>query len=178
MAPASATDARLLRDVTGPVLDVGCGPGRHLRALLERGVPALGIDLTPQVVESARARGVDALERCVFGPVPAAGRWCTVLLLDGNIGIGGDPVALLRRVRELLAPTGRVVVEVAPPGTPEFAELAHVEVGGRRGPTFRWRTVSIDRFAPMVASAGMVVERVWCDEGRWFSCVGRHPVAA
>ena len=30
-----------------------------------------------------------------------------VLLADGNIGIGGDPAALLRRVSELLAPQGR-----------------------------------------------------------------------
>ena len=35
------TDAGLLRQVRGPVLDVGCGPGRHVVALAERGVPAL-----------------------------------------------------------------------------------------------------------------------------------------
>ena len=59
--------------------------------------------------------------RDVFGPLPGEGRWDTALLADGNIGIGGDPVALLARVRELLAPEGRVVVDLAAPG--------------RRGPT-------------------------------------------
>ena len=37
---------------------------------------------------------------------PGEGRWDTVLFIDGNVGIGGDPIALLRRVRQLLAPAG------------------------------------------------------------------------
>src|SRR3984893_13302381 len=93
------TDAGLLRHVQGPVLDVGCGPGRHVVALGERGIPALGIGATPGVIDRAR-RG---------------GRWATVLLLDGNIGIGGDPVVLLRRVRSLLRHDGVVIVELEPP---------------------------------------------------------------
>ncbi len=170
--PADAVDARVLAGVAGPVLDVGCGPGRHVRSLHNRGVVALGIDLTPEVVAQARARGVDVLERCVFGPVPATGRWRTALLLDGNIGIGGDPVALLRRIRELLAPDGRVLVETAAPGISEVRGMAYVEAAGRRGPTFGWQTVATDRLVTVATSAAMAVERAWCDGGRWFSSVG------
>ncbi|MDV6011113.1 class I SAM-dependent methyltransferase [Haloechinothrix sp. LS1_15] len=47
--------AELVRaDATGPVADVGCGPGRitaHLHAL---GVPTFGIDLSPQMIAAAR----------------------------------------------------------------------------------------------------------------------------
>ncbi len=53
----------------------------------------------------------------MFAPLPGEGRWGTALLADGNIGIGGDPVALLRRLREVLDPRGRIVVELAAPGT-------------------------------------------------------------
>jgi SAM-dependent methyltransferase len=168
-APAGEVDARVLGNIEGPVLDVGCGPGRHVRALLERGVVALGIDLTPQLVEAARLRGVDALHRCVFGPVPASGRWRTVLLLDGNVGIGGDPAALLRRVGELLTRDGRVVVETSPPGLSGTSGPAHIEIEGDRGPTFSWQTVGADRLAQSAAAARMVVERAWCDTGRWFA---------
>lgn len=46
--------AELLRDVDGPVLDAGCGPGHvtaHLRGL---GVDAFGIDLSPAMITIAR----------------------------------------------------------------------------------------------------------------------------
>jgi O-antigen chain-terminating methyltransferase len=42
------------------VLDVGCGRGEFLDLLREAGVPALGIDLNPEMVEVCRARGFDA----------------------------------------------------------------------------------------------------------------------
>ena len=168
-APASEVDVRVLAEARGPVLDVGCGPGRHARALVERGIVALGIDLTPQLVDLARFRGVDALARCVFDRVPACGRWRTVLLLDGNIGIGGDPVALLRRTRELLAPDGRVLVEAGGAGPSRGAEGARVEVAGELGPRFRWQVVGADDLLDHATAAGMAAERTWLDEGRWFA---------
>ncbi len=53
-------------------------------------------------LDIARRHGVNVLERSIFDHVPGAGRWRTALLLDGNIGIGGDPVALLERLGDLL----------------------------------------------------------------------------
>ncbi|MFC5063599.1 class I SAM-dependent methyltransferase [Actinomycetospora atypica] len=38
----------------GPVLDVGCGPGQVTAYLVERGVDASGVDLSPRMVEHAR----------------------------------------------------------------------------------------------------------------------------
>lgn len=95
--PATDVELEVLDRVVGPALDIGCGPGRHVLALSERGVPALGIDAAPTAVTLARERGCVAIERSVFGRVPARGRWRTILLLDGNIGIGGDPARLLGR---------------------------------------------------------------------------------
>jgi hypothetical protein len=57
LAPASEADERLLDRTEGPVLDVGCGPGRHVHALVRRGVLALGVDVSPSAVRIARARG-------------------------------------------------------------------------------------------------------------------------
>ena len=102
---------------TGPTLDVGCGPGRMTQLLAERGEIVLGIDVVPEAIWQTRDRGVSAILRDVFDRVPAEGRWQTVLLADGNLGIGGDPVRLLRRIAQLLALGGRVVADLAPPGT-------------------------------------------------------------
>ncbi|HEX6444717.1 MAG TPA: class I SAM-dependent methyltransferase, partial [Streptosporangiales bacterium] len=41
-----AADEALLRRCVGPVLDVGCGPGRLVTELAARGQLALGIDVT------------------------------------------------------------------------------------------------------------------------------------
>jgi SAM-dependent methyltransferase len=38
----------------GPVCDLGCGPGHVARYLDERGVPVIGMDLSPVMVEQAR----------------------------------------------------------------------------------------------------------------------------
>ncbi len=98
----SPGDASILDRCQGPTLDVGSGPGRLTVALAQRGVPALGIDVTSFTVRLARSSGALALHRDVFSAVPGTGRWARVLLADGNIGIGGDPAALLGRVAELL----------------------------------------------------------------------------
>ncbi len=40
----------------GPVLDAACGTGRHAAYLLERGREVVGVDLSPEMLERARAR--------------------------------------------------------------------------------------------------------------------------
>jgi SAM-dependent methyltransferase len=164
-----AVDLRVLGEVEGPVLDVGCGPGRHVVALAERGVPALGIDVTSGALEVARRRGACVIERSVFDRVPASGRWASVLLLDGNIGIGGSPVALLRRVRELLRPAGTVIVEVEAGSTRHAPRLVRFELGSVAGPWFRLARVTVDEIADLARDAGLATARSWRDGSRSFA---------
>lgn len=160
----------VLDQVVGPALDVGCGPGRHVTALTTMGVAAVGIDVSPLAVAVARDRGAAVLRRCVFRPLPMAGAWRTVLLLDGNIGIGGCPTRLMRRVAELLAPGGRALVEVGAPGTPTERMRVRVERGVTRGPWFEWAQVAASQLPRIAESAGFgVVSDVWEAGGRWFA---------
>lgn len=169
LAAADAADRRVLARAAGPVLDVGCGPGRHVRELARRGVRALGLDVSATAVAVARGRGAAAVEGDVFGPRIAAARWRTVLLLDGNIGIGGDPVALLVRVRQLLAPGGAVLAELDPPGTPSGPVRLRLDDGRRTSAPFRWARVAADAADGFAAAAGLGVADVWSDTGRWFA---------
>ena len=170
---AEPAEERALAGVRGPTLDVGCGPGRHVLALAQRGVPTLGIDITRRALHHARARGVPVLERCVFEHVPGAGRWQSALLLDGNIGIGGNPVLLLQRVRELLAPDGRILVEVEPPGGASDRRRVRFEIEGNTGPWFHWISVDVDGLNNVAGGADLRVHTLWCDNDRWFAWIGR-----
>jgi SAM-dependent methyltransferase len=169
LAPARGADLRLLRRADGPVLDVGCGPGRHVRALVARGVEALGLDVSRAAIAVARAGGAPAHHGDVFGPVPDTGRWRTALLLDGNVGIGGEPARLLRRVAALLAPGGTILAEADPPGTGLATAALRLDDGRLLSEPFPWARVGIEALPGVAAAAGLRVAASWDDEGRWFA---------
>ncbi|MGH9041805.1 MAG: class I SAM-dependent methyltransferase [Acidimicrobiia bacterium] len=169
LGPPTPEEESVLDRVAGPTLDVGCGPGRHVLALARRGVISLGIDVAGSAVELARHRGAPVLERSVFDRVPGAGRWGSALLLDGNVGIGGDPVALLRRVRALMRPGGRLLVEVEGPGTGAGRGQARLEVAGRPGPWFPWARVETSDVQRLAARSDCTLMEQWQEGRRWFA---------
>lgn len=95
------------------VLDAGCGPGLVCRALLDAGCRVVGVDLSAEMVERARARCPEA-DRATFlrgslyeldpgGPFDAAiSRYVLHHI--------ADPLAFLRRQVALLRPGGVVVL--------------------------------------------------------------------
>jgi SAM-dependent methyltransferase len=163
-------DEGLLRRCAGPVLDVGCGPGRLTSALATRGHVALGIDLSAHAVRLARRRGAQALHCDVFGPLPNEGGWDRVLLVDGNIGIDGDPARLLRRCRELAAPHGRILVELDPPGARTWAGEVRISAdGGVLSDPFPWAYVSANHLALLARTSGLRILDRWTEAKRWFA---------
>ncbi|MDG4830693.1 class I SAM-dependent methyltransferase [Solwaraspora sp. WMMD1047] len=171
--PVEPATAAVVARCGGPTLDLGCGPGRLTVALASAGVTAVGVDVSARAVALTRARGAVAVHRDLFDPLPGEGRWRHAVLLDGNIGIGGDPVALLRRCRSLLHPQGTVLVELEPPGTGLWLGYAHVVTTtasgpARLSPAFRWARLGVTAVRDTAATAGLAVREVFRDAGRWF----------
>lgn len=160
-------DGGLLDRCTGPTLDVGCGPGRLTLALSGRGQRALGIDVSPAAVDLARARGASVLRRDVFGRLPREGHWQHILLADGNIGIGGDPVRLLDRCRRLLTDGGSVLLDVAGEGGSIRTDLVRLRAGGYVSDAFPWSHVPVAALEPLAACTGFEVAGVWRTARRW-----------
>ncbi len=79
----------LLVNVQGPVLDLGCGAGRHAIHLQERGVDVTGIDVSPGAVEVCRRRGLRDVRLHDLRMPPDDKSWQTVLMLCGNFGLAG-----------------------------------------------------------------------------------------
>ncbi|MFI9802978.1 class I SAM-dependent methyltransferase [Streptomyces sp. NPDC052301] len=170
----TTADRTVLERCVGPVLDVGCGPGRLCRALLSRGVFALGVDIAPSAVALTTALGGLALCRSVFDRLPAERGWQTVLLIDGNIGIGGDPCGLLRRCRALIAPTGRLVVELDPDDVHELCTARLEDHRGHGGPPFPWARLGRRALHQLAEELALSVTDQWTSGHRCFSTLTRR----
>ncbi|TXK17656.1 bifunctional 2-polyprenyl-6-hydroxyphenol methylase/3-demethylubiquinol 3-O-methyltransferase UbiG [Homoserinibacter sp. GY 40078] len=174
LAAADAGDEAIVADASGPVLDVGCGPGRMVHAAIMAGHLALGVDISETAVRIGQDHGLPVLQRSVFHDLPGEGEWGTVLLIDGNIGIGGDPVTLLARCGELMHPEGRVIVEAHP--EPErdrvFMGIVVDDLDHESLP-FPWAEVGAERLRVHARRAGLTVVREWSTRGRAFTELSR-----
>lgn len=166
---ADLTDLSLLSGTTGAVIDIGCGPGRMVRAAMSLGLMALGIDVSPTAIEIARESGLPVLDRSVFERLPREGSWATALLVDGNIGIGGDPSALLERCREIIAPDGTVVVEVDRDSAVDRSFSGTVvDIDGHASDEFPWAEIGSDGLVARAATVGLRLAQSWVTDGRAF----------
>jgi SAM-dependent methyltransferase len=100
------------------VLDAPCGYGRHSIPLAEAGYDVTGLDLSPQLLEVARARAGERRNlRLVEGDLRQlpfeAGSFDCALNLFTSIGFLGDDGdrEILRELRRVLVPGGPLVVE-------------------------------------------------------------------
>ena len=168
-AHPSPEEAPVLDLALSATLDVGCGPGRHVIELGSRGVPAVGIDNAHGAAGVARRRGAEVLQRSIFDRIPNEGRWGTALLMDGNVGIGGDPDRLLRRCRALLREGGRALVELSAPGEWTGSLKVRAAWADARTDWFRWACVSTDHIERMADACGFDTLDVWSGSGRWFA---------
>jgi len=77
------------------VLDVGCGPGRHARALAERGIEVVGLDVSAAFVLLAAEAAPAGLTvvRADARRLPLADGWAdaAISLCQGAFGLSGPP---------------------------------------------------------------------------------------
>lgn len=150
-------DEAVTQMCTGPTIELGCGPGRLVARLIRRGIPALGIDRSATAIRLAGRGGAPALLGDVFEPLPGTGSWRTVLLVDGNVGLGGDPRRVLGRAAELLGRGGRCIVEFDTEVVGVCTRWVRLELGSDVGPWFRWASVGVDSAATLAAQVGLTL---------------------
>ena len=96
------------------VLDVGCGPGRHLRALRSRGIDAFGVDISAPFVRLVDGLAVQGDARRL--PVRDASVDVALSLCQGGFGLPEpgrallDDRSVLAEMARVLRPGGRVVL--------------------------------------------------------------------
>ncbi len=111
------------REGPAALLDVGCGDGMFLRVAARLGWKAEGIDFDEAAVAAARAAGCDVVHGSLEDLPFARDRYQHVTLSHVLEHVH-DPLRLLRRCFELLAPGGRLWLE-----TPNLKSLGHEVFG-------------------------------------------------
>jgi SAM-dependent methyltransferase len=159
-------DEAVTQMCTGPTIELGCGPGRLVARLIKRGTFALGVDRSATAIQLAGRFGAPALLCDVFEALPGMGSWQTVLLVDGNIGLGGDPLRILGRAAELLGRGGRCVAEFDAEAIGIRTRWVRLESARDIGPWFRWASVGVDGAAALAAQVGLTLTSVNMVGGR------------
>src|SRR3954471_1945094 len=100
----------------GPVVDLGCGPGAHTRALARRGYDVTGLDGSPRMVSVARGRATRDNLNVAYEIADVGTR---LPFADGSLGGVlailviqhlSDPASFVGEVRRCLRPGGHLLL--------------------------------------------------------------------
>lgn len=172
------------------VLDAGCGEGFFSRELARRGARVTGVDLSPRLVQYARAQeaatplGIQYREGSAadLDVSPAQFDLVTSCMAVQDMS---DPLAFFRGAHRALIPAGRLVFSIPHPCSDMPVREWERDQAGRKvalkvdryfetGPAecdwnmprllYRWRTPfwrrTLEEWTAMTAAAGFVIERL------------------
>lgn len=121
------------------LLDVGCGTGKSFLPMLERGWEVTACDISPSMLELARAKAGEKARLAVadMRKLPVFGEFDLVWTLDDAVNylLSGDELGdALSGMRANMAPGGLLMFDVNTLHSYRtfFAEIQQVERGGRR----------------------------------------------
>jgi len=188
-----------IAEVSGPVLDVGCGAGRHLLWFEKHGIDATGIDASNAAIEICRLRGCKSVyERDVMSNFDslALTKAATITLFGNNVGIGGTfdgACTLFRTLGRLAEPSGRIIVtgfNVAATENPIHLVYQELNIAdGRRrgeikmqfkykgqiGPWIPWYHPQPSEIEEIAVSSGWVVDKLTIlDTGLFWALLNRQ----
>jgi len=160
----------LARRTGGPILELGCGTGRITVPIAQDGHHIVGLDHSAAMLERAerRARRASVEVRWVEGDMRAVSfneafdlvlrAFNSFLMLDPD-----DRWSCLARVREHMAPRGRVAIDV-------FQPDPQIVVGLDGGVVDEWERIdpetgrAVRHFSSSHANVDGVTQRIWYDE--------------
>lgn len=148
----AAAIAEMALPAGGLVLDAGCGTARAFPLLRDAVGPAgqvMGVDVTPEMIWSARERGRSAYGLLLIadvGRLPLRDGVADGVLASGLISHAGRPAAVLSELARVTRPGGRLAL---------FHPVGRAVLAARRGRTLTPDDVRAEHnLRPLLAAAG------------------------
>jgi SAM-dependent methyltransferase len=121
-----------LREYPGPSLEIGCGSGRLLLPLLQKGHQVEGLELSSEMLELCRKAGESlSLEPVLYqgdmGSFDSGKTYSSVLVPAFTLQLAADPAAALAHFHRLLDPAGVLYLSVFIPWAELHRELPEDE---------------------------------------------------
>lgn len=147
----------------GPLLDLGCGPGRDLAAFRTAGIPCLGVDLSGGMLALAAQRGLPVVRGDLRRPPVRPRSAGTVYSCAALLHVPREQVgATLRAWHALLHPGGRLHLSTSLGDGEGWEVVPYAPDRGPRGgqPLHRWFVHhELEGLLTAIRHAGFVVEQ-------------------
>ena len=146
------------------ILDLGCGDGVLSGRIAALGVELVGVDSSPDMVEAARRRGIDA--RLIDGErLPFQSAFDAVFSNAALHWMKQDPDAVIAGIHRSLKAGGRFVGELGGHGCVAAISVAIVAALERRGVqnaerTIPWFFPTAEEYRARLERGGFIAERV------------------
>ena len=143
------------------ILDIGCGDGALTARLIEAGAEVVGVDDSPEMLEAARARGVDARE--MDARALSFDKEFDAVFSNAALHWVVPPESVVAGLARALRPGGRFVAEFGGHGNIAAIVTAMRAAGRARGAdlglAFPWFYPTDAEYSRMLAEAGLAVAR-------------------
>ncbi len=148
------------------ILDLGCGSGVIARDLMRRGCSVLGLDIDPDMLRAARARGVSVVQGS-GEQLPFEQEFDAVFSNAALHWMSANPAVVAEGVARALKPGGRFVAEFGGHGNMAAVITALRAVARRRGSheaeevlASSWYFPSPEDYRTLLERNGLAVERI------------------
>jgi len=187
-------EKQAMRLVTGRVLDIGCGAGRHGLYLQQKGFDVTGIDNSPGAIKVCKLRGHKKARLLSITDISRFqnGSFDTVLMMGNNFGLFGSynqARRLLKQMYRITSPEGQIIAETVDPySTTDPLHTGYHGFNRRRGrmggqlrirlrhnkvigPWFDYLLVSQAEMKKILQDTGWQIKRVLQDKGPGYTAV-------
>lgn len=96
----------------GSVLDLGCGSGKHVDYLQEKGYASFGVDISAEIIELGKELNRN-VEQADFWKMDAETKYDNIVIMDSSLGFFVEPDeldAFFERISPFLADDGNLII--------------------------------------------------------------------